>query len=47
MSMRSDGQQNTTEYAIYVFIFYLYHSTIPKDKESTDLTLKLTILDRV
>lgn len=47
MSIRSDVQQNTTEYAISVFIFYLYYSTIPKDKESTDLTLKLTILDRV
>lgn len=47
MSIRSDMHQNTREYAISVFILYLHYSTIPKNKESTDLTLKLTILDRV
>lgn len=46
-SIRSDMQQNTTEYAISVFILYIHYSITPKDKESTDLTLKLTILDRV
>lgn len=46
MSIRADMQQNTTEYAIYCFTLYLHYSTIPKDKESTDLTLKLTVLDK-